>query len=223
MMRKSAIFTMAFVIGLSLSACGNTAEEVSNMETTETAFNIETAETTFHAETVETTSNAETETASLIETETVSSETESLESQEVSIIEDESVVASGKVVVSSGVTTNSSKTNSPVSTTKVSSESKKAVTNSTSDVNPDGSLSYEDLQHRWTTGTTWKASNGIELKINDAWADAVKAGDIGSTAAIWYEDPDRDPTPNSPYEVALAEFIYGTSEADLNGKDRYNT
>lgn len=90
------------------------------------------------------------------------------------------------------------------------------------DVNPDGSLTYEDLQHRWTTGTTWRASNGVELKINDAWADAVKAGDVGSTAAIWYEDPDADPTPNSPYEIALAEFIYETSEAYLNGKDRVN-
>lgn len=90
------------------------------------------------------------------------------------------------------------------------------------DVNPDGSLTYEDLQHRWTTGTTWRASNGVELKINDASAAAVKAGLVGSTAAIWYEDPDADPVPNSPYEVALAEFIYGTDEAYLNGKDRVN-
>lgn len=93
---------------------------------------------------------------------------------------------------------------------------------STFDVNPDGSLSYEDLLHRWTTGTTWKASNGVELKINDAHAEAVKAGDLGSTAAIWYEDPDIDPTPNSPYMTALLEFLFATDEAYLNGKDRYN-
>ena len=93
---------------------------------------------------------------------------------------------------------------------------------STFDVNPDGSLTYEDLQHRWTTGTTWRASNGIEIKINDAWADAVKAGDLGSIGAIWYEDPDRDLVPNSPYMTALYEFLYATDEAYLNGKDRYN-
>lgn len=94
---------------------------------------------------------------------------------------------------------------------------------STFDVNPDGSLTYEDLQHRWTTGTTWRASNGVELKINDAWAEAVMAGDLGATAAIWYEDPDRDLVPNSPYMKALDEFIYGTDEAYLNGKYRWDS
>ena len=148
------------------------------------------------------------ETASTVE---ASSETESLESQELSNINDESVAASGETVIS---------TTEP--SVEQTTEPTTSNTNSTFDVNPDGSLSYEDLQHRWTTGTTWKASNGVELKINDAWADAVKAGDLGSTAAIWYEDPDRDPTPNSPYMDALAEFIYGTDEAYLNGKDRVN-
>lgn len=81
---------------------------------------------------------------------------------------------------------------------------------------------YHENLHKWTTGTTWKASNGVELKINDAFADSIKAGDLGTDAAIWYEDPDRDPTPNSPYMDAFNEFIYGANEAYLNGKDRYN-
>ena len=92
---------------------------------------------------------------------------------------------------------------------------------STFDVNPDGSLTYEDLRHRWTTGTTWKASNGVEIKINDAFADSIKAGDSGTPAAIWNEDPDADPTPNSPYSMALIEFVY-SDEAYLNGYDRWN-
>lgn len=82
---------------------------------------------------------------------------------------------------------------------------------------------YQENLHKWTTGTVWTASNGVSIKINDAWADAIKAGDAGDSAAVWYEDPDIDPTPNSPYMNALNEFIYGTDEAYLNGKDRWNS
>ena len=193
-MKKNVVLAMVAIMGLSLSACGNKVEETANIETVETVSNEETTSVM--------------ETASTVE---ASSETESLESQELSNINDESVATSGETITSP--------TEPSVEQT---TEPTTSNTNSTFDVNPDGSLSYEDLQHRWTTGTTWKASNGVELKINDAWADAVKAGDLGSTAAIWYEDPDRDPTPNSPYMVALDEFIYGTDEAYLNGKDRVN-
>lgn len=142
---KSAIFTIAFIMGLSLSACGNKTEEVSNMKTVETTF------------------NAETETASSIETETISFETERLESQEISIIEDESVATSSAFVISSDVATNS-----PVSITKVSSKAQKEVTNSTS--NSSNNVSAADMEtlyhenlHKWTTGTTWKASNSANL------------------------------------------------------------
>lgn len=192
-MKKNVVLAMVAIMGLSLSACGNKVEETANIETVETVSNEE--------------ATSIMETASTIE---ASSETESLESQELSIINDESVAASGETVIAS-TEPSVEQTSEPTTNN-----------NSTFDVNPDGSLSYEDLLHRWTTGTTWKASNGVELKINDAHAEAVKAGDLGSTAAIWYEDPDRDPTPNSPYMNALAEFIYGTDEAYLNGKDRVN-
>lgn len=80
---------------------------------------------------------------------------------------------------------------------------------------------YQENLHKWTTGTTWRASNGVEIKINDAFADSIKAGDSGTPAAIWNEDPDADPTPNSPYSMALIEFVY-SDEAYLNGYDRWN-
>lgn len=197
---------MVVMMGLSLSACGNKVEEVSNTEIVETVSNEDaTTETT---ETTEPPAPAITSESTEESTEAASDATPE-STVEISEVPDE-------------VPSTESITATAEPSVEQTTEPTTSTTNSTFDVNPDGSLSYEDLLHRWTTGTTWKASNGVELKINDAHAEAVKAGDLGSTAAIWYEDPDRDPTPNSPYMNALAEFIYGTDEAYLNGKDRVN-
>lgn len=82
---------------------------------------------------------------------------------------------------------------------------------------------YQDACESWTKQATWTASNGVSIKINDAWADIVTSGNLnggGSYAALYY-DGTEDLTPTSPYRLAIYEFIY-SDEAYLNGVDRYN-
>lgn len=199
-MKKNVVLAMIAIMGISLSACGNKVEEAANTETVETVSNEEIVK--------------ETPTPATVSDSTVTTSEETIEIPETDVPKTEEtseIKASSKPV-------------------EVPSEpsSVQTNTNSTSDYSSDISAAdtetlYQENRHKWTTGTTWKASNGVELKINDAWADAVKAGNLGSDSAIWFEDPDIDPTPNSPYMNALNEFMYGTDEAFLNGKDRWNS
>ena len=82
---------------------------------------------------------------------------------------------------------------------------------------------YQDARNSWTKKATWTASNGVVIKINDAWADIVTSGKLkggGSGAAIYY-DGTEDLAPNSDFMNAYNEFIY-SDEAYLNGTDRFN-
>lgn len=76
---------------------------------------------------------------------------------------------------------------------------------------------YQELRNSWERKATWTASNGVTIKINDAWADAIGGG---GGAAIYY-DGTEDLTPNSPFMQACNEYVYG-DEAFLNGTDRWN-
>ena len=69
-------------------------------------------------------------------------------------------------------------------------------------------------------GVTWTASNGYELKINDANAQIVVEDGYRGSDAI-YNDGTEDLKPNSDYMNAMHEFIY-SDPAYHNGEDRYN-
>lgn len=81
--------------------------------------------------------------------------------------------------------------------------------------------SSDDLYHSWNKKATWTASNGVVIKINDAWADAVLATGDGDLQALWADDPEADWSPNSDFMNAVHEFVYG-DPVYKNGMDRYN-
>lgn len=197
MKKKSVILTFVLLISLSFVACGNKADtqtEVISTEETE-ATTEPTAEPTTHP----------------VQPTTVPALTEETETTEIP----ETNVPETEV----GRETESSEIDAGKSETSTESNSSNEAYNGNA---ADMETLYQENLHKWTTGTVWTASNGVSIKINDAWADAIKAGDAGDSAAVWYEDPDIDPTPNSPYMNALNEFIYG-DEAYLNGTDRWNS
>lgn len=197
MKKKSVILTFVLLISLSFVACGNKADtqtEVISTEETE-ATTEPTAEPTTHP----------------VQPTTVPALTEETETTEIP----ETNVPETEV----GRETESSEIDAGKSETSTESNSSSEVYNGNA---ADMETLYQENLHKWTTGTVWTASNGVSIKINDAWADAIKANNDGTPAAVWYEDPDIDPTPNSPYMNALNEFIYG-DEAYLNGTDRWNS
>ena len=77
------------------------------------------------------------------------------------------------------------------------------------------------LNESWERQVTWKASNGVYIKVNDEHADYFLETQDGSPAAIWEEDPDANYEPNSDYYKAVVEFIY-SDVAYHNGMDRYD-
>lgn len=77
------------------------------------------------------------------------------------------------------------------------------------------------LNESWERQVTWKASNGVYIKVNDEHADYFLETQDGSPAAIWEEDPDANYEPNSDYYKAVVEFIY-SDVAYKGGTDRYD-
>lgn len=109
-------------------------------------------------------------------------------------------------------------------TSEVTEESQPWDENRTADTMDELEQNYQDAMNSWTKKATWTASNGVVIKINDAWADIVTSGKLeggGNAAAIYY-DGTEDLTPNSDFMNACNEFIYG-DEAYLNGTDRWNS
>lgn len=81
---------------------------------------------------------------------------------------------------------------------------------------------------QWTKKATWTASNGCVIKINDAFADLVNAGDIGAGGGnAIYTDGTEDLRPNSDYMNAVNEYVYGddgfTNADGSSGTDRWNS
>lgn len=100
----------------------------------------------------------------------------------------------------------------------VTTESQPWDENRTADTMDDLEQNYQDAMNSWTLKATWTASNGVVIKINDAYANVIESR---SKNAIYY-DGTEDLSPNSAFMTAVNEYIYG-DEAYLNGTDRWNS
>ena len=139
--------------------------------------------------------------------------------EETTKVEPEAAVSSAVDSVTSTV-----EVMSPVEETAETVESEEVVSEQNVIIeNEEAALnsSSDDLYHSWNLKATWTASNGIVLKINDAWAEAVLGSGDGDMQALWTDDPEADWSPNSDFMNAVHEFVYG-DPAYKNGMDRYN-
>lgn len=187
------------MVAMLLSGCGDAKEEVSVSDTLATESVVLVSETESAEEVLPTQTASEEETMS----------TEAMESTE-EVMESTEVVAESMEVVTESAEATPASMEVAESTEAVMEPTQESVASEEALSGGDIEERYQQARNSWTLGATWTASNGVEIKINDAWANlasTMAAGD-GCSAAIYY-DGTENLEPNSSYMYATLEFVYG--------------
>lgn len=188
MKNRNVLMLITLVTALSVGACGNNTD-VASVEGTEVISTTESVATT------------ESLTEDVTEEATDATEILPEESSTLEVISETEVVEEVESTES-----------------EVTEESQPWDENRTADTMDELEQNYQDAMNSWTLKATWTASNGVVVKINDAYANVIEDRNKN---AIYY-DGTEDLSPNSPFMVAVNEYIYG-KEAYLNGTDRWNS